>query len=104
MLDKLKKIDFFYSPVKIKFKNQEYFTSALGGAFTIIVTCISLILLITTGKDIFNKSKCSSCALNYYLSNNSCIACNSKCSTCTGTSESNCLTCADFYYMSNGIC
>lgn len=53
----LKKIDFFYTPVKVKFKNQALFNSALGGILTILITVISIVLFISTGNSLFYREK-----------------------------------------------
>ena len=37
------------------------------------------------------------CGSNYYLDNNVCKICNSKCATCSGPSETNCLSCDGTY-------
>lgn len=51
----LKKIDIFYTPVKLKFKNHESYASILGGLLTILLTFITIALLVATGDNLYNR-------------------------------------------------
>lgn len=50
-------LDIFASPVMIRFKNKNQFSSVLGGIFTVLISVCCIAFTITTGERIIKKTK-----------------------------------------------